>query len=541
LFKCFLVTLIRITFWQNKNPIICATRQIKKIMAKPFRLQDVFANILLVIGLAAIWMAFAPVKLGGQVTYVIVNGVSMLPTFHGGDLVIVRQAVDYRVGDVVTYYYPDLRENVIHRIIAVENERYVIKGDNNSWIDAYQPTRAEILGKLWLHLPKVAFAVLWIRTPINMALVTSAAGGLFMVSMTTEKSRRRSKRNPVSNPAGLFGTSLTIFGSLVLLFGVFGLFVFTRPLTRKADVLKYNQTANFTYSAAGLPVVYDTGTARSGEPIFLKLACTVNLGFAYKIEADQLKDINGRQKFYALLKDDETGWQRTIPITADMVFSGSSFSNVASLDLCKLESLVSSVGDATGVHSGSNTLVITANISVGGKISGLDFSTEFNPHLSFHFDSKQFYLIRNASQPDPMQTVEAGSLDNPGQIQNTIDLFGSKPPVLEMRKISEYGLGISLGALLVVGSIYMIVISRSEEKAIRIKYGGLLMDIYDLGLDDLAPMIEVTSIEELARLAERQNVMIMHFKREFLHIYLVQAGGINYRFGFEEVNKDIPA
>ncbi len=42
--------------------------------------------------------SFAPAKLGGAAGYVLVNGISMEPRFHTGDLVIVRQADRYQVG-----------------------------------------------------------------------------------------------------------------------------------------------------------------------------------------------------------------------------------------------------------------------------------------------------------------------------------------------------------------------------------------------------------------------------------------------------------
>lgn len=52
--------------------------------------------------LAAVWLALAPAQFGGSAAYVIVNGNSMEPTFHRGDLVIVRAADEYKVGEIVT-------------------------------------------------------------------------------------------------------------------------------------------------------------------------------------------------------------------------------------------------------------------------------------------------------------------------------------------------------------------------------------------------------------------------------------------------------
>jgi len=98
-------------------------------------------------GLTAVaWVAFAPTQFGGGATYVLVSGNSMEPSFHRNDLVILRQASDYQVGDIATYHHPDIGP-VIHRIIAVEGDRFILKGDNNSWNDSYQPTRDDFIGK----------------------------------------------------------------------------------------------------------------------------------------------------------------------------------------------------------------------------------------------------------------------------------------------------------------------------------------------------------------------------------------------------------
>jgi signal peptidase I len=129
-------------------------------MGKQGRVPGVFLNILLAVGLVATWIAFAPVKLGGQVSYVLVDGISMLPTFHTGDLVLVRKAPTYQVGDVVSYQDALMGAAIIHRIIDVQGDHFLLKGDNNLWIDEYQPSSTEIFGKEWIFLPKFGEAVL---------------------------------------------------------------------------------------------------------------------------------------------------------------------------------------------------------------------------------------------------------------------------------------------------------------------------------------------------------------------------------------------
>ena len=291
-------------------------------MRKSWRLPASVANILLVMGLAAIWLAFAPLKLGGQVSYVMVNGNSMEPGFHKGDLAIMRQAAVYQVGDIVTYRNAEMNANVIHRIIGVEGDHFVFKGDNNSWIDAYRPTQAEIVGKLWIHLAQVGKVVEWVRSPLNMALIAGLLGGLFMLTMIPKKSAKKGKKvQPAGNPAGMFEMALYLFAFLALVFGGLAIFAFTRPITRSADPIKYQQSGAFFYSAAGAPGVYDGDAAGSGEPVFTKLTCTLNLGFTYTLEGAQLENISGEQQLSATLRDEQSGWSRSIPLVSAQILT----------------------------------------------------------------------------------------------------------------------------------------------------------------------------------------------------------------------------
>src|SRR5689334_9978269 len=82
-------------------------------------------------------VAFSPTKWGGAVTYVIVDGNSMEPVFHLGDLVLIRTEPAYEIGDAVVYQNEEMHRFVFHRIIATELDHFVMKGDHNSWLDSY--------------------------------------------------------------------------------------------------------------------------------------------------------------------------------------------------------------------------------------------------------------------------------------------------------------------------------------------------------------------------------------------------------------------
>ena len=95
----------------------------------------------------------------------------MEPKLHRGDLAVVRKQSVYRAGDVVLYDSRELGSKVLHRIVRVEDGRFVLKGDNNSFLDSEHPTEEQIVGKLWMSAPAVGRATEWLREPLHSALL----------------------------------------------------------------------------------------------------------------------------------------------------------------------------------------------------------------------------------------------------------------------------------------------------------------------------------------------------------------------------------
>ena len=91
-------------------------------------------------------LVFRPLGLGGPATYVIVSGRSMLPTLQGSDLVVTQHRDTYHPGDVVAFRVDG--NYVIHRIVGGNGvDGYETRGDNNSAIDPWRPTNADIAGE----------------------------------------------------------------------------------------------------------------------------------------------------------------------------------------------------------------------------------------------------------------------------------------------------------------------------------------------------------------------------------------------------------
>ncbi|MBI5953842.1 MAG: signal peptidase I [Chloroflexi bacterium] len=487
-------------------------------------------NLLMVTSLVTIWLVFAPTRIGGQASYVIIDGNSMEPLFHRGDLVIIKKAARYEAGDIVTYSDSKMRAFVIHRIIAVEQDYFILKGDNNSWIDAYRPTKDEIIGKFWIHIPKLGETMKWLRTPINLALAIGILGGILMAGPITQPHHRGNRRNkPPTRSMGWFEATLYALGFLTLAFLALTIFSLGKPVEREADDIKYEQTGVYYYSAAGAAGIYDTETLHSGDPIFPRLTCVINIGYSYNLSG-QMQEVSGTQQIDARISDEQSGWQRTIPLQPETAFSGNSYTAIAPVDLCQVQALVSTVEEGTGFRPNTYTLTIISQTSVTAKADGNPIYDSFTSSLVFEFDKVHFYLAGKNNESDPLQSSKSGKAASANVQPNSFRFLGLEWNVFGLRVLSLGGLGLSLLCLLIFGWYVLQATKRDPQFVIQVKHSSLLMDIYEYDFEKNQPLVEAASIDALAKLAERQNSVILHMTRDRLHYYFVKSDGTTYYY-----------
>ncbi|MFV0285911.1 MAG: S24/S26 family peptidase [Demequina sp.] len=132
--------------------------------------------LLVVVG----WLAW-PATLGGLTSYVLVSGESMLPTYDPKDMVIARD-VEPQVGDVIVYAPASLEGAQIgHRIIGGDAESgWVLQGDNNDFIDPFEPTGDEVKGVVQLHLPLVGHLAVWVLNPLTWVFLLIIGGAILL-------------------------------------------------------------------------------------------------------------------------------------------------------------------------------------------------------------------------------------------------------------------------------------------------------------------------------------------------------------------------
>lgn len=144
----------------------------------------------------AVAFMFWPASLGGEVSYIKVSGESMLPHFHLGDLVVMREADTYRVGDVIAYRVPDGDVGgglvVVHRIVGGDAQHgFVTRGDNREFDDSWHPKPSDIVGREWFSLSGLGTKMGALRTPSAFAFFGGVVVMLGTYAALTPKPRTR--------------------------------------------------------------------------------------------------------------------------------------------------------------------------------------------------------------------------------------------------------------------------------------------------------------------------------------------------------------
>jgi len=490
----------------------------------------------------AAWLIAGPSQFGGPTTYLTTSGTSMQPRFHTGDLAIVRRTSGYRVGDIVAYHLTS-RSLVLHRIVGQDGDRFLMKGDNNAWIDSFEPSTNQIAGKLWIHLPDIGRVLVWLRSPA--ALVTSGAIVLMAAFAGDGKKKRGTPRKSGSRTMddGLaflrrIGIEikkedlLTVAAAVALGSLILALVAFAHPLSRMgAGQVQYDQGGTFHYSAAAPSAVYANNQVTSGDPVFLQIVRDLDVGFDYHFNSTAGHDLHGTYSL-ALQISQESGWQRTAVLVPETAFSGDRVSMDGNVSLLDVQAAMAAFQTETGISNSDFRLAVVPNIRVQGSLAGAALDESYAPVLPFQLDATRLTLDKDANQPDPLHPAEIGVAPFPRTETNSFGLLGGHVSILAVRFAALTALLLSSGAVLLVLQSAQSAVLQDEPARIEARFGALLLNMQggfaDLG--DGKSVVDVLSIEDLVRVAEQQNRMILHSHGGGAHRYFVADGDIVYRY-----------
>ncbi len=509
---------------------------------------------LLVVG----WYLFAPSQLGGRSAYVTTTGTSMEPMLHAGDLVLVRSSSAYHVGEVVAYHNPDIDEVVLHRIVAVDDGRFVVKGDNNSWLDSYRPAAPDIIGNMAGRVPAIGRPLGAVRTPWGMSAVVSLAalgivggrrrarhnqnGHASVGREEAPSSRAKKEREPAPprKSRRISANAQAVLAAVAALALVLcGILFLLPPKTVQERDVTFQHMGTFDYtgkvSEAGVKV-YGRETLQTGDPVYLELVDQIRVSFDYAFDSPSALAASGTVGMVAEISD-INGWNRTIDLAPSVSFDGGKASVASNLDLGELQGITSELERLTEVTRDHYTVAVRPTVSLDGTLDGLPLSETFAPELRFTLDPTQLQLEPAGAAPpgaeqapDPLNPVTGDLLKTEVDVPRSFSMFGLR---LQMEPLRTGALVVLVVAVL--GLIFFQLgrartARRGEAAVIESKYGPWLVPVHPGGGAPSTRSVQVEDFDSLVRLATHYGHVVLHEERDGLHTYSVEENGVTYRY-----------
>ena len=509
-----------------------------------FRLdkQALRSIVILLVVAGALWVGFAPVQLGGPVSYVIVSGNSMEPAIELGDLVVARRASVYEIDQAVVYQHPQIGF-VYHRIVGQEGEAFILQGDNNDWLDSYQPTESEILGKHWFLIPGAGNLIRKLRQPVNFSaflfIIIIIAAGLFLFQKQDQirkKIRGSVKTMNTNQPLSSGDTRQELLLFIAVLAAVsliFSVIAFAKPLTRViSDDLVYFHQGSFTYTAPDPENVYDSDQIETGEPIYLQLTCEMQMAFAYQLipAGEQLTDISDLSAAYQVeaVISDVDGWKRTYNLIPETSLKGTAVESEMAFDICQAQALILDKEEKTAARNRWYDLTIYPRVVISGTIDDLRVEDVYQPAIAFQMDAN---ILRMPDGTDASQLSQEGRVSDTRVVNNTMQIFGQQINVVLARRIGVISLVFcSLAAVLPAWSLFKDW-RASDVSRIQVQYHPLLVDVQEGAIAvEAEQVVDVASFTDLTKMAERYGAMILHERRGSYHRYSVQDEQVVYQY-----------
>jgi len=474
-----------------------------------------------------LFVLLAPQSVGGANAYVITHGISMEPRFRTGDLAVIRAADRYDVGDVAAYRSKMLNLVVMHRIVAIKGGNCTFKGDNNSWLDPEHPPTSELVGKLAVRVPQGG---LWLeRLTSPTALSTYAflllAGGGTAVQIRRRRRRRTMSRHTTTPPsrwrAAALGTAppwLRIAAAATAVVAILGLalaaLAWTGPLmTAVSSQVPASGAMTFSYTTS-VPrtPAYDGTTVTSPDPVFRRLAKTVDVHYAYQGNP-------GTVTVSAVLST-ASGWHSIVPLAAPKAFTTGRYDGTVRLDLLALEARAQAAAAITGIPASQVTVGVIPRVESAA-------GARFAPTLSLSLSPLQLTLPGGAPA---LIVKDSTAVQQATTASRTIDALGGRITVASARTVSTILL---LAGLL--GAVVLVLLAgrlapTSEAEGIRRRYAPLLVPVHPMPAPPGRPVVDVPEFATLARLAERYGLLVLHWTRSDMETFVVQDEGTTYRY-----------
>ena len=519
------------------------------------------------------WLAFAacglvalgwflwlrPTALGGAASYVVVDGTSMEPTYDDGDLVLIRKASQYEEGDIIAFRAggpADDPRRIIHRIVGRNDEgAFVTQGDNRDRADPVAPFPDEVIGRAVLHIPRLGS---WAHA-VGRPQVLAALGAAAVMVGEKQRRRRRMTNLPSDVPPPSAGSPAALkpdgapprwrrhteprwafLGLLVSVALLLPVLLVTWSAMRAPDsgiriesVGQVQLGVDVDYRLIGdaSPVYPDGVVTTEADPsgarvptdtLYSRLLHRLEVALAFRLSAQGAQDLKGTYDAQVTLAMPD-GWSTVLTSIEPTPVDGFA-TQLLAVDLRAAAAKVAQITELTGVGGEDYTITVSPRLDVEGTADGRPLHETVVP-------SATFVVSGGIIKPEPVQAADE-SRQIGREVRHGVD-YGVGPLSLDTQLARGVLGGLALVLLataFVCAAVLFGGIGLAESERIAARYRSQIVDVA-AATGPPGPVVMVSGIEELARLAKVDQSVILHEDLgDGCHRYRVFLGAVTYEY-----------
>ena len=234
---------------------------------------------------------------------------------------------------------------------------------------------------------------------------------------------------------------------------------------------------------------------------------------------------------------------QSFPLEAPTAFAGKRVAVTGIVHLRKLERFLQRVATATAVPDASFTLTLVPAVHVHGTVAGAAVPGELCAAAAVHAHAARALSaaprragrngapagrIGGAASPERHWSVTSAARASVALGAGRLTM-----PDAVARIAALIGLAAALAAAVLAGRLLRRTRQSDEPTRISARYGESIVTVVHSSLGRHTDLVQVKSIEELARIAERYESMIIHEQTDLGHAYLVADGATLYAYLLE--------
>ncbi len=131
----------------------------------------------------------------GVATLVVATG--SMSGIEEGDLIIVKRADEYKIGDIVTFLGQGDEIPTTHRIIRIDGDKFYTKGDANNAEDPRAVLKEDVVGKVVGTVPYVGLFFRWLKEELGwlylVAGIAVIASGIVLLKYFSQPKSKKEK------------------------------------------------------------------------------------------------------------------------------------------------------------------------------------------------------------------------------------------------------------------------------------------------------------------------------------------------------------